>query len=380
MVLHKRTLFLTLRIFSATGGIEKVCRVAAKAMYEINLQHAGFIRIFSMYDKNDDAADNKYFPSELFRGFGINKVRFIAAAVREGVASNQVILSHINLLPVGWLIKKIAPSVKLILFAHGIEVWRPLGRIKRKMLHTCDEIISVSNFTRRKIEELHHVPPEKCRVLNNCLDPLLPLPFVGARDSGLMKKYTIARGAKVLFSLTRLSSRERYKGYDRVMEAIARIKARGTQIHYILAGKYDAEEKLYIDSLIKKLGLEDNISLPGYIEESLVARHFAMADMYIMPSIKEGFGIVFIEAMYYGLPVIAGNMDGSADALCNGSLGLLVDPLNTDDIQGAIEKVLLNKNIYKPNRGLLMQHFSYATYKSNFEKILAGSYKYAQTG
>ena len=89
-----------------------------------------------------------------------------------------------------------------------------------------------------------------------------------------------------------------------------------------------------------------------------------------MPSMKEGFGIVFIEAMYYGLPVIAGNMDGSVDALCNGELGLLVDPYNQGEIRQAIEKVLANKEAYIPNRELLMKNFSYASYKSKLEQML----------
>ena len=61
-----------------------------------------------------------------------------------------------------------------------------------------------------------------------------------------------------------------------------------------------------------------------------------------MPSEKEGFGIVFIEAMFYGKPVIAGNKDGSVDALCNGELGLLVDPGSVTEIATAIKKMLVN--------------------------------------
>jgi glycosyltransferase involved in cell wall biosynthesis len=74
--------------------------------------------------------------------------------------------------------------------------------------------------------------------------------------------------------------------------------------------------------------------------------------------------------MYYGLPVIAGNKDGSVDALCNGELGLLVDPLDTVAIETAIEKILINKNAFMPNRELLMKHFSYEQYKLQLELIL----------
>ena len=116
--------------------------------------------------------------------------------------------------------------------------------------------------------------------------------------------------------------------------------------------------------------------MPGYIADNELGDHFGLADIYVMPSIKEGFGIVFIEAMYYGVPVIAGNMDGSVDALCNGELGLLVNPLDEVEIQHAIEKILANKTLYAPNRELLLKKFSYTTYKDNLNRLLYGAVSY----
>ena len=111
--------------------------------------------------------------------------------------------------------------------------------------------------------------------------------------------------------------------------------------------------------------------LAGYVPEEELALHFLMADLYVMPSTKEGFGIVFIEAMYYGLPVIAGNTDGSTDALLNGKLGLLIQPNNPQEIEFAVNKIINNKNIYKPNHQLLMENFGYNAYKKKLEKILS---------
>jgi glycosyltransferase involved in cell wall biosynthesis len=95
-----------------------------------------------------------------------------------------------------------------------------------------------------------------------------------------------------------------------------------------------------------------------------------MADIYVMPSMKEGFGIVFIEAMFYGLPVIAGNKDGSVDALRNGALGILVDPLDVDAIEKSLLNLLSNIDTSAPNKQVLMQYFSYTQYKRNLEWIL----------
>jgi len=360
-------LFLTLKVFSSTGGIEKVCRIAGKAMYENCLLYNKRFKIYSMHDSQASAADNIYFPIENFTGFNVNKVSFMNEAMQQGRKSKIVVLSHINLLLAAWLIKKLNPSVKIVLFAHGIEVWSPMSGFKKKMLGCCDEIISVSEYTRNKIIEIHEVDPSKCSVMNNCLDPYLPFKKNVVVDPALQLKYGFQSGDKILFTLSRLSARERYKGYDKVMEAIVQLE---NNVKYLIAGSYDAEEKIFIDEVVKKLQLEGRVILSGFIPEEEVAAHFSMSDCYVMPSVKEGFGIVFIEAMYYGLPVIAGNADGSVDALKNGKLGILVNPYDVTEIKNAIQLVLSDKQQFLPDQKLLSEHFSYDSYKIKMNALI----------
>lgn len=365
-----KTLFLTLRTFSATGGIEKVCRIMGKALYEESIQNNGVVQVCSMYDKQRDAFDNLYFPAENFRGYGINKFLFIKDMVHAGRGVDTVILSHVNLLLIGWLIKKVSPSTRLILLAHGIEIWYPLSRRKRKMLHYCNSVFAVSSYTQNKILETHQVSKAKSAVLNNCLDPYLPLPSLPKKSEKLLQKYGFDANDFVLMTLTRLSSKERYKGYDKVIGAIAELKASHPNIKYLLAGTYDKEEKLFVDKLIEEAGLQSNVVMTGYLQDEELEDHFAISDAYVMPSRKEGFGLVFIEAMYYGLPVIAGNIDGSCDALLDGKLGQLVNPDSIDEIAAAIENIFNDKKSFSPNRPLLMQHFSYEAYKQKLEALI----------
>ncbi|MEO6490571.1 MAG: glycosyltransferase family 4 protein [Ferruginibacter sp.] len=364
-------LFLTLKVFSATGGIEKVCRVFGKSLYEYGVENNSAVQVYAMHGNRAAVDDNKYFPAEMFRSFRSQRIRCTLASVKKGCESRMVVISHINLLVIGWLIKKLSPCTQIVLFTHGIEVWHPLSRFKRKMLQGCDKIIAVSRFTADKLNELHHVSPSKLHVINNCLDPFLPLPDNEATNSGLRQRYGFKETDKVLFTLTRLSASERYKGYDLVMHAIVNLKLTHPEIRYLLSGSYDVEEKKYLDEIINRLGLSQQVVMTGYVSDEELAAHFLMADIYVMPSIKEGFGIVFIEAMYYGLPVLAGNKDGSVDALCDGKLGWLVDPLNVFEIQNAIEAMLNDKEAHKPSRELLLKHFSYDAYKLKVNNILS---------
>jgi len=364
-------LFLTLKVFSATGGIEKVCRIAGKVFTDLAATNPGTaVKVFSMYD-DKASADEKYIPASAFRGFGRNKLAFVLAACRTGIKSRQVIISHTNLLIPAFLIKILSPSTRLILIAHGIEVWEPFNPIKKYMLRKCDLVLAVSNFTREKMMAVHGIPAHRISVLNNCLDPFLPLPVAsGAKDAGILRRYGLNAGQPLLLTITRLSSGEQYKGYDQVFLALKKLKERYPGIRYLLAGKYDAAEKHRIDALVKRHELGDTIILPGFILEEELAAHYDIADCYIMPSKKEGFGIVFIEALYYGKPVIAGNVDGSVDALNNGSLGLLVNPDDQEQITTAIEKVLDNVQAHLPNHELVLKKFSYEVYKENWRRLL----------
>ena len=367
---HNRILFLSLRIFSATGGIEKVCRILGKALFEKTFLGNCSLEIYSSHDSSNQAKDNVYFTSDCFSGFGNKRLKFLNAAFFKGLKSDVVIFSHINLLPIGWLIKLFSPKTKLLMLAHGIEVWSlPLG-IKKKMLGSCDEILCVSQFTKDEMIKLHGGDPQKYTVLNNCLDPFLPILTKQIDKTELRYNHGFKPFDNILFTLTRMDATERYKGYDRVLQAMSLLINEMPDLKYIIVGSYDEIEKNNIDALIANLGLIDHVKIAGFIPDSDLKDYFLMTDLYVMPSYNEGFGIVFIEAMYHGLPVIAGNKDGSVDALLNGKLGTLIDPMDFVSLKNAIKDNFENSKNKKVDKAVLMAHFGYDVYKEKLSVIL----------
>jgi asparagine synthase (glutamine-hydrolysing) len=365
-----KILFLTLRTFSVTGGIEKVSRVAGKALYDLCEESGKELRICSMYDE-PFSADEKYFPQQIFTGFGVRRMLFSYQCVLKGIRNDTVILSHLNLLPVGYFIKLLAPKTKLVLIAHGIEAWKSFKGLQKRMLTRCDHILSVSEHTKDVLLKCNGLSPARIQVLNNCLDPFLLKPLQAEKDPCLLEKYGIEKEDVVLMTLTRLSSSERYKGYDIVIESLQELIKKNPAFKYLIIGKYDHAEKRRLDQLIRKAGLESRVVFTGFVPDEELSRHFNLADIYIMPSEKEGFGIVFIEAMYYNKPVIAGNKDGSKDALLNGKLGVLVDPSSREEVSEAIENVAGDKSRYLPDHQLLMDHFSYPVYREKWREVLS---------
>jgi phosphatidyl-myo-inositol dimannoside synthase len=367
---NSNILFLTLKVFSATGGIEKVCQIAGKALYEFGMVNNTVVKIFSMHDAADGAENNHYFPNELFYGYAANRVSFIYNATKAGAAANLIILSHINLLPVAWLIKKRNPRVKIILMAHGIEIWDALPASKQKLMHVINTFACVSSFTKSTIEKVHRIPTSRTAVLNNCIDPFLTVSTKHVNHIELKKRYGISNGDILLLTLTRITERDRYKGYDTVIKAMAELVEFNANIKYMLAGGYQPAEKKYIEALIFEYNVKSNVILTGYVKNEELADHFNIADLYVMPSVKEGFGIVFVEAMLYGLPVIAANVDGSTDALLQGQLGTLVNPNQPNEIVQAVKQIIANKQKHTPSLSLVDAHFSYDAYKANFENLI----------
>lgn len=344
--------------------------MAGKALCELKMQYGGSAKIFSLHEQPDAADRNLYFPQTKFRGFGARRFAFVAGSFWEGRKSDIVLMSHINLLIPGLLIKLVRPRVKLVLIAHGIEVWKPLSAARRRMLRKIDLFLPVSHFTKEKMKEIYSLPEVKFQVLNNCLDPLLERPLVKGRASHLLQRYGIANEHKILLTVSRMADTEQYKGYDRVLQALPALLAIYPELRYMLIGKCDKAEKQRLDNIIDKLGLQNKVIFTGFVPDIEMPLHFNLADLFIMPSEKEGFGIVFIEAMFYGLPVIAGNKDGSVDALCNGEFGTIVNPDNLAEISNGIKKILDSPETYKPDEGKLKEQFSYEWYKRKLYNCL----------
>lgn len=368
----KSVLFLNLTAFSQTGGIERFNKCLLKALGELDREGVTGSKAMSAYDT---LALNQYYPAGKYKGFTGNKASFILKAITQARKYDIILLGHVNMAVVGVLIKKLYPAKRLILITHGIDVWRPLSGFKAMVLQLADKILSVSNFTRDKVLALHNVPAEKVAVFPNTIDPFFPMPDSVIRRDDLRARYGIATTDFVIYTLTRLSATEQFKGYDKVIAAVANIVARHKSVKYVIAGKYDATEKQRIETLVSQYGVQEHVVLTGFLKEEELVAHYQMADVYIMPSKKEGFGIVFIEAIVCGVPVVAGNADGSVDALLGGETGLLVNPDSEAEIEQALLKsiehnIRADEALLKARRARTLDSYSFESYKQRLKTLV----------
>jgi phosphatidylinositol alpha-1,6-mannosyltransferase len=364
----KKVLFLTLHTFSLTGGIEKVGKTFAKTLDDLKTDsQIQSYRILSMYDNQPDLA---YISPGSFNGYSGKKTAFGLATLKEGLKADVVILSHVHLLLFARIIKMLKPNIRIILFAHGIEIWNALASWKKQMLNKI-EIWAVSRYTADQIILHHGIEESRIKVLNNCLDPYFKLSESLSKPASLLKKYKINNNQKVLLTICRLSSSEQYKGYDLVIECLKQVTQIYPDLVYLLVGKADPVELERINMLIVQSNLQKNVILTGFVPEHELALHYQLADVFVMPSKAEGFGLVFIEAAAYGCAVIGGNADGSRDALVDGELGGLLDPNDTEAIGGAIINALQKeRHDAKAIQELCFETFGYRQYQEKVSNLL----------
>jgi glycosyltransferase involved in cell wall biosynthesis len=243
-----------------------------------------------------------------------------------------IVTTHLHFARAAFWLKR-TRGIPYWVVAHGIEAWGISKPSLKTALREADQVFAVSNYTRDRLIAEGILEPDRIAILPDTLEPRL---FdIGPKPAHLLRRYGLTPDQKVIFTLARLAASEQYKGYDKILQALPPICRAIPGVKYILAGKGDDRPR--IESLIRELGLSDSVILTGYLPDEELCDHYNLCDVFAMPSKGEGFGIVYLEALACGKPTLAGNKDGSVDALCNGELGALIDP---DDVQQIAQSLI----------------------------------------
>jgi len=253
---------------------------------------------------------------------------------------DHIISTHVNFGPAAQIAKRTF-GTPYTLVAHGIDIHSGLPAETVSSLRAADGIVAVSEWTRLRVLDLGGIDPEVVTVLPNTFDE--GRFTVAPPSQALRERYGVRNGERVVLTVARLAPHERYKGYDRVIRALPLVNEIAGPVRFIVVGKGEDKERL--EAVSSVLGVRPMVTLAGFVSDEELADHYRLADVFAMPSTGEGFGIVFLEAMGCGTPVVAGNRDGSVDALANGRLGCLVDPNSIEAIASGIGATLLGRGL-----------------------------------
>jgi glycosyltransferase involved in cell wall biosynthesis len=142
------------------------------------------------------------------------------------------------------------------------------------------------------------------------------------------------------------------------------LRAEVPDLVYLVAG--DGSDRSRLQAKVTASGLDDSVKLIGRISEAEKADHYRLCDVFSMAGRQEGFGIVFLEALATGAPVVASILDGSRDAVLDGKIGELANPDDPASLRAAILRALAKPRVVPQ----LLEHFSFANFVKRLDRIL----------
>ncbi|MCX5686493.1 MAG: glycosyltransferase [Candidatus Omnitrophica bacterium] len=372
----QKALILFVDLFNI-GGIQKYNKHLCDALAS-EFSHIGFTGI-SLYDlrSNEDGykwPNIKISISAKVKIRPIQKIVFIAKAILAVVKEKPrfLICCHVDIAPLALFLKRFF-YLKYAVLTHGTDVWYLRKGIKLEALKNADTIITVSAHTKNKLVA-NGIFAYKIELLKDTIDTSFfhPKPINNklVTSLGLENKYT-------LLTVGRIRSDEKYKGHDVMISVVEKL---GSEYIWLVIGAGADYPRL--KSKAEKLGIIGKTRFLGNVTREDLVDYYNLCDCFVMPSKGEGFGIVFLEALACGKPVIAGDKDGSLEPLMNGKLGFAVDPDNLDEIIKAVHLACsVKKDTDHVQRDIkeVETNFGITAFNKRVKEIFSGELKCGKT-
>jgi len=325
--------FLFLEVFVQEGGIQSYLRDVLSAYRNLDYQAEIFIL-------RDDSIPSEFLdaPNLSFHTFKsssptLGRILFSGALLKCLVLHrpDHIFCGHIKL---GSLSKLFSELFKIpyTVLTYGKEVWETLPTSQNQVLQSAQDIWTISRYSGTRSAQSNQIDEGKFKILPCVVDS--DNFTIAQKPKDLIEKYQL-ENHQVLLTVARLWSGDIYKGVDVTIRALPEILKIFPDVKYLVVGRGDDQPRL--QQLSKDLEIGDKVIFAGFVPTEDLVAHYQVCDAYIMPS-QEGFGIVYLEAMCCGKPVLSGDSDGSADPLQDGRLGWRVPHRDAWAVaQGCIE-------------------------------------------
>ncbi len=283
-----------------------------------------------------------------------------------------------------WLTFKAAMRAKvlsgkpMIAHVHSLESDRAGGKSGNPYVHEieymglmmADKIVAVSEFTKQTIINDYGIPADKIDVVHNSIDIDMVQPLSGENAYQYLTKMK-ANGYKVVTNVGRLTIQ---KGLTNLLRAAKEVVYRMPKTVFLLVGSGDQYYELI--TLAAELGITRNVILTGFQRGKQWRDAFAVADLFVMPSVSEPFGIVPLEAISYGAPTLITKQSGVAEVLIN---SLKVDFWDINEMANQIVGALESDSLRQVLLANALNEYRGMSWNNSADKMM-GLYQAHSTG
>ncbi|HEY9828260.1 MAG TPA: glycosyltransferase [Stenomitos sp.] len=285
-----------------------------------------------------------------------------------------ILATHLNLTSLAYRLKQIA-GIPYWTVAHGFEAWDVQKPSVRQALAHADRILAVSSYTRDRLITEQGLDPDRIHLLPNTF--AAERFQVAPKPAHLLERYGLQADQPVILTVNRLAAGEDFRPYDQMLQALPHIREAVPGVRYLIVGKGDDRPRLEAD--IARRNLQDAVILAGFVPDAELGDHYNLCDLYAMPSKLEGFGIVFLEALASGRPVLASHLDGGRDAVGHGEFGALTNAEDVGEIARTAIAILQQSYphplMYQPQalREAVITRFGVSAFQHTLAQHLASS-------
>jgi phosphatidyl-myo-inositol dimannoside synthase len=354
----------------SAGGIQRAGRLLAGVMTEFASSRGMECRLLSLNDSPELHRMPVGTREIVFTGSDRAKGRFTATALRAARRhAKLVVAGHPNLAPVVQAMRVAAPRMKSMVCAHGIEVWEPLPPLRRRALRRANLVLTPTEDTAAHLTAQQQVPRERVRVLPWALDP--EFEALAAAGSRFALPATFPEG-RVILTVGRWMSNERYKGMDTLISALPRLLHEWTDLQLVAVGEGD--DQPWLEQIAEGCGVRKRVHFMSRLSYPELAACYSECEIFALPSAGEGFGLVYLEAMARGKPVIGGAHGGAPEVIEDGKTGFLVQHGDVPQLATSIETLLANpalgREMGASGRERVARDFQFNAFAKSLKKIL----------
>jgi glycosyltransferase involved in cell wall biosynthesis len=342
---------------SGFGGIQQVGRQMGAAFAEAARQENISCELFGWNDPRGPGSFRLGPGDYSFSGFARDRSALLLRLLRSAPRIERLCLGHVNLAPLAWLLRRIRPRLRYWVALHGVEVWRPLPIFRRLALRDAEGLLSVSAHTAAQAAHSQAISPGKILVVPPALDPA----FLEARCDCNVPGLPTGR---LLLTVGRLLSSEPGKGADSVIRVLPDLLNAFPDLFYLIVGEGDLRPQL--EALAREMRVADRVVFLGKLTLEQLKHCYSRCDAFVMPSRQEGFGLVFLEAMALGKPVIAAWAGGAPEVVTHGVTGFLVPPGDLESLRlhlaCLLENDALRKRMGEAGRNRVVRDYTFEGY------------------